>query len=171
MDILFLMIHFTLLMRKKFFSILLPNWLKKILTQSLVLQIPSKTIYQNTSWVEIFKLESREYAIPRKSEENILDNNYGFAEEQLHEIHEAENILDNNFFVHSNGSVHNTDIDVCYAFVEYDDFTGVENAIKASTIEISGHQLYIEGRRPNRNGFSRGSMCLTLTIAITYITF
>ncbi|XP_031098792.1 nuclear transport factor 2-like isoform X1 [Ipomoea triloba] len=48
------------------------------------------------------------------------------------------------------------DIDVCYAFVEFEDVTSVQNAIKASTVLIGGHQLYIEGRRPNRNSFSRG---------------
>ncbi|GAA0165808.1 RNA metabolism protein [Lithospermum erythrorhizon] len=227
-------------------------------------------------------LQAREYTTPGKIEENIPANNYGFAEEQLQEISEPEHILDNNFGIHSNGSLHNTvnavhehlptpiqepveeiqkhtyasilakaqstkvvqpssfkgnassewldiseppsqpsvvssnhfersvmdtveepsaveddvefksvyvrnvpstmaaseieeefrkfgklspagvairtrkDIDVCYAFVEYEDIISVQNAIKASTIEIGGHQLYIEGRRPNRNGLSRG---------------
>ncbi|GKE36551.1 putative G3BP-like protein isoform X1, partial [Tanacetum coccineum] len=32
------------------------------------------------------------------------------------------------------------DINVCYAFVEYEDITGVNNAIKASTVEIAGQQ-------------------------------
>lgn len=227
-------------------------------------------------------LQAREYAALGKIEEKSPVNSYGFVEEQLQEIPEAENILDNDFGIHSNGSLHNAvnavkdhfpaaieepagepqkhtyasilakgqstpvvqpssfkgnapsewqdisdppsqpsvassnhfersltdyveepsaveddvefksvyvrnvpttmaaseieeefkkfgklspagvairtrkDIDVCYAFVEYDDITGVQNAIKASTIEIGGHQLYIEGRRPNRNGLSRG---------------
>uniref|UniRef100_A0A0V0IID8 Putative ovule protein n=1 Tax=Solanum chacoense TaxID=4108 RepID=A0A0V0IID8_SOLCH len=48
------------------------------------------------------------------------------------------------------------DIDVCYAFVEFEDVTGVQNAIEASTVQIGGHQLYIEGRRPNRNNLIRG---------------
>ncbi|KAI3511484.1 hypothetical protein L1887_18638 [Cichorium endivia] len=43
------------------------------------------------------------------------------------------------------------DIDVCYAFVEFEDMTGVQNAIKASTVEIGGQQVYIEGRRANRS--------------------
>ncbi|EPS73243.1 hypothetical protein M569_01512, partial [Genlisea aurea] len=43
------------------------------------------------------------------------------------------------------------DIDVCYAFVEFEDASGVQNAIKASVVQIGGHQLYIEGRRLNRN--------------------
>ncbi|XP_051129951.1 nuclear transport factor 2-like isoform X2 [Andrographis paniculata] len=47
------------------------------------------------------------------------------------------------------------DIDVCYAFVEFEDSVGVHNAIKASMVEISGHPLYIEGRRPNRNNSVR----------------
>ncbi|KAL8486709.1 hypothetical protein ACS0TY_022950 [Phlomoides rotata] len=48
------------------------------------------------------------------------------------------------------------DIDVCYAFVEFDDIFGVQNAIKASMVDIGGHELYIEGRRPNRNNAIRG---------------
>ncbi|CAK9139559.1 unnamed protein product [Ilex paraguariensis] len=48
------------------------------------------------------------------------------------------------------------DIDVCYAFVEFEDITGVQNAVKASTVQIAGHQLYIEGRRANRSYSSRG---------------
>ncbi|KAK6122797.1 hypothetical protein DH2020_043459 [Rehmannia glutinosa] len=48
------------------------------------------------------------------------------------------------------------DIDVCYAFVEFEDISGVQNAIKASTVQIGAHQLYIEGRRPNRNNSIRG---------------
>ncbi|GFP83424.1 putative g3bp-like protein [Phtheirospermum japonicum] len=48
------------------------------------------------------------------------------------------------------------DIDVCYAFVEFEDIVGVQNAIKASTVQISGHQLYIEERRPNRHTSFRG---------------
>ncbi|XP_027165240.1 putative G3BP-like protein [Coffea eugenioides] len=48
------------------------------------------------------------------------------------------------------------DIDICYAFVEFEDIAGVQNAIKASTVQIAGHQLYIEGRRPNRGIPIRG---------------
>ncbi|KAL3506233.1 hypothetical protein ACH5RR_031615 [Cinchona calisaya] len=48
------------------------------------------------------------------------------------------------------------DIDICYAFVEFEDIAGVQNAIKASTVQIDGHQLYIEGRRPNRGIPIRG---------------
>ncbi|XP_019180548.1 PREDICTED: uncharacterized protein LOC109175679 isoform X4 [Ipomoea nil] len=48
------------------------------------------------------------------------------------------------------------DFDVCYAFVEFEDVSSVQNAIKASFVEIGGHQLYIEGRRPNRNNLYRG---------------
>ncbi|XP_047960057.1 nuclear transport factor 2-like [Salvia hispanica] len=48
------------------------------------------------------------------------------------------------------------DIDVCYAFVEFEDISGVQNAIKASVVNIGGYELYIEGRRPNRNNSIRG---------------
>ncbi|CAA2964658.1 G3BP isoform X2 [Olea europaea subsp. europaea] len=48
------------------------------------------------------------------------------------------------------------DIDVCYAFVEFEDISGVQNAVKASMVQIGGHQLHIEGRRPNRINLTRG---------------
>ncbi|KAL2530859.1 Nuclear transport factor 2 (NTF2) family protein with RNA binding (RRM-RBD-RNP motif) domain [Forsythia ovata] len=48
------------------------------------------------------------------------------------------------------------DIDVCYAFVEFEDISGVQNAVQAYSVEIGGHQLYIEGRRPNRSNPTRG---------------
>ncbi|KAG7536539.1 Nuclear transport factor 2 eukaryote [Arabidopsis suecica] len=41
---------------------------------------------------------------------------------------------------------------VCYAFVEFEDMTSVENAIKASPIYLGGRQVYIEERRPNPAG-------------------
>jgi hypothetical protein len=44
------------------------------------------------------------------------------------------------------------DIDAFYAFVEFEDITGVQNAIKAFSVDICGQQVYIEGRRPSRNG-------------------
>ncbi|KAM7488491.1 hypothetical protein LguiB_025975 [Lonicera macranthoides] len=52
------------------------------------------------------------------------------------------------------------DLDVCYAFVEFEDITGVQNAIKASTVEVGGQQVYIEGRRPNRSSTFRGGSTL-----------
>ncbi|KAL2463516.1 Nuclear transport factor 2 (NTF2) family protein with RNA binding (RRM-RBD-RNP motif) domain [Forsythia ovata] len=48
------------------------------------------------------------------------------------------------------------DIDVCYAFVEFEDISGVQNAVKASMVQIGGHQLHIEGRRPSRINLTRG---------------
>ncbi|XP_071720603.1 nuclear transport factor 2-like [Rutidosis leptorrhynchoides] len=47
------------------------------------------------------------------------------------------------------------DLDVCYAFVEFEDISGVHNAIKASTVEIGGQQVFIEGRRANKNNVYR----------------
>ncbi|EOA13372.1 hypothetical protein CARUB_v10026409mg [Capsella rubella] len=41
---------------------------------------------------------------------------------------------------------------VCYAFVEFEEMTSVENAIKASPIYLGGRQVYIEERRPNPAG-------------------
>lgn len=49
------------------------------------------------------------------------------------------------------------DVGVCYAFVEFEDMTGVQNAIKAGSVQIAGRQIYIEERRPNSNIPSRGA--------------
>ncbi|XP_027365654.1 putative G3BP-like protein isoform X2 [Abrus precatorius] len=48
------------------------------------------------------------------------------------------------------------DVGVCYAFVEFEDMTGVHNAVKAGSVEVAGRQVYIEERRPNSNIPSRG---------------
>ncbi|MED6189450.1 hypothetical protein PIB30_096106 [Stylosanthes scabra] len=48
------------------------------------------------------------------------------------------------------------DVGVCYAFVEFEDMTGVHNAVKAVSVEVGGRQVYIEERRPNSNIPSRG---------------
>lgn len=45
---------------------------------------------------------------------------------------------------------------VCYAFVEFEDIPGVQNAIKASPIQLGGRQVYIEERRANSSSTSRG---------------
>ncbi|KAJ0967497.1 hypothetical protein J5N97_024414 [Dioscorea zingiberensis] len=44
---------------------------------------------------------------------------------------------------------------VYYAFVEFDDILGVQNALKASPLEINGRQIHVEARRPN-SGATRG---------------
>ncbi|KAM6565590.1 hypothetical protein CsatA_024718 [Cannabis sativa] len=56
------------------------------------------------------------------------------------------------------------DVGICYAFVEFEDITGVQNAVQAATVQIAGRQVYIEERRPNsipsrlaRRGRGRGS--------------
>ncbi|CAL9079744.1 unnamed protein product, partial [Musa textilis] len=46
--------------------------------------------------------------------------------------------------------------DVFYAFIEYEDAIGVQNALKASPIQLNGRLIHVEGRRPN-SGASRGS--------------
>ncbi|OMO64999.1 hypothetical protein CCACVL1_21587 [Corchorus capsularis] len=55
-------------------------------------------------------------------------------------------------------------VGVCYAFVEFEDIAAVQNAIKASPIQLAGRQVFIEERRPNssstrggRRGRGRGS--------------
>ncbi|KAJ6790793.1 putative G3BP-like protein [Iris pallida] len=44
---------------------------------------------------------------------------------------------------------------VFYAFVEFEDAIGVQNAIKSSPVQLNGRSLHVQGRRPN-NGTSRG---------------
>ncbi|MED6147526.1 hypothetical protein PIB30_044710 [Stylosanthes scabra] len=44
------------------------------------------------------------------------------------------------------------EIGVCYAFVEFEDIIGVQNALQASPIQLAGRQVYIEERRPNSGG-------------------
>ncbi|CAI0383141.1 unnamed protein product [Linum tenue] len=51
------------------------------------------------------------------------------------------------------------DVGVCYAFVEFEDMSGVHKAVKAGSAEVAGRQVYIEERRPNSNippRFGRG---------------
>ncbi|KAK2999911.1 hypothetical protein RJ639_022838 [Escallonia herrerae] len=48
------------------------------------------------------------------------------------------------------------DIGVCYAFVEFEDVESVQNAIKASPIQLVGRQVYIEERRANSSSTLRG---------------
>ncbi|XP_068665879.1 nuclear transport factor 2-like [Aristolochia californica] len=43
------------------------------------------------------------------------------------------------------------DLGVCYAFVEFDDIPGAQNAVKASPIQFAGRQVHIEERRTNTN--------------------
>ncbi|KAJ9543271.1 hypothetical protein OSB04_022978 [Centaurea solstitialis] len=50
------------------------------------------------------------------------------------------------------------DVGVCFAFVEFDDAEGVQKAIEASPIQLAGRQVYIEERRANSSGGSRGGM-------------
>ncbi|CAO2839795.1 unnamed protein product [Amaranthus hypochondriacus] len=50
------------------------------------------------------------------------------------------------------------EIGVCFAFVEFEDMSGVQNAIKSSPIELLGRQVYIEERRPSSNNSSRGGV-------------
>ncbi|XP_020586413.1 putative G3BP-like protein [Phalaenopsis equestris] len=42
-----------------------------------------------------------------------------------------------------------------YAFVEFEDAVGVQNALKASPVQLNGRLVHVEGRRPN-SGASRG---------------
>ncbi|GJV91395.1 putative G3BP-like protein [Tanacetum coccineum] len=48
------------------------------------------------------------------------------------------------------------DVGVCFAFVEFEDVSGVHKAIEASPIQLAGRQVYIEERRANSSGGSRG---------------
>ncbi|KAJ1416656.1 RNA-binding domain superfamily [Sesbania bispinosa] len=50
------------------------------------------------------------------------------------------------------------EIGVCYAFVEFEDVVGVQNALQASPIQLAGRQVYIEERRPNSGSAGRGGI-------------
>ncbi|KAG9446827.1 hypothetical protein H6P81_012955 [Aristolochia fimbriata] len=43
------------------------------------------------------------------------------------------------------------DLGVCYAFVEFEDILGAQNAVKGSPVQLCGRQVHIEERRPNAN--------------------
>ncbi|EOX94325.1 Nuclear transport factor 2 family protein with RNA binding domain [Theobroma cacao] len=47
-------------------------------------------------------------------------------------------------------------VGVCYAFVEFEDILAVQNAIRASPIQLAGRQVYIEERRPNSSSTRGG---------------
>ncbi|XP_043721859.1 nuclear transport factor 2-like isoform X2 [Telopea speciosissima] len=51
---------------------------------------------------------------------------------------------------------HRKEFGVCYAFVEFEDAFGVQNAIQASPIQLGGRQIHIEERRANSNSIYRG---------------
>ncbi|GAB2281829.1 hypothetical protein Dimus_016393 [Dionaea muscipula] len=48
------------------------------------------------------------------------------------------------------------DVGVCFAFVEFEDMTGVQTAIQASPIQLLGRLIYIEQRRDGNNSAPRG---------------
>ncbi|XP_004493824.1 nuclear transport factor 2-like [Cicer arietinum] len=48
------------------------------------------------------------------------------------------------------------EIGVCYAFVEFEDIVGVQNALQASPIQLAGRPIYIEERRPSSSSAVRG---------------
>lgn len=48
------------------------------------------------------------------------------------------------------------EIGVCYAFVEFEDVVGTQNALQASPIQLAGRPIYIEERRPSTSSATRG---------------
>ncbi|KAK1266237.1 hypothetical protein QJS04_geneDACA000077 [Acorus gramineus] len=48
------------------------------------------------------------------------------------------------------------DAGICYAFVEFEDLVGVQNAIQGSPIQLGGRQVHIEERRPNSSSIRGG---------------
>ncbi|KAL5135176.1 putative G3BP-like protein [Glycine soja] len=56
------------------------------------------------------------------------------------------------------------EIGVCYAFVEFEDIVGVQNALQASPIQLAGRQVYIEERRPNSVGAARGGRIRVMAV-------
>ncbi|XP_021763307.1 ras GTPase-activating protein-binding protein 2-like isoform X1 [Chenopodium quinoa] len=48
------------------------------------------------------------------------------------------------------------DLGICYAFVEFEDISSAQNAIKNSPIELLGRPIYIDPRKPGGSSSSRG---------------
>ncbi|KAL8146873.1 nuclear transport factor 2-like [Apium graveolens] len=46
------------------------------------------------------------------------------------------------------------EVGVCFAFVEFEDVESVQNAIRASPLQLVGRQVYVEERRPSSNSSS-----------------
>ncbi|OMP03218.1 hypothetical protein COLO4_10570 [Corchorus olitorius] len=57
-------------------------------------------------------------------------------------------------------------VGVCYAFVEFEDIAAVQNAIKASPIQLAGRQVFIEERRPNSSSTRGGTYTVNIDAAI-----
>lgn len=53
-------------------------------------------------------IQSMEFTAPLKIEENGSINGYNYPEEQIQQVPETEKILEENFAVHSNGSLQGT---------------------------------------------------------------
>ena len=53
-------------------------------------------------------IQSREFTSPAKIEENGPMNNYTYQEEHIQQVPETEKIIEENFAVHSNGSIQGT---------------------------------------------------------------
>ncbi|KAI0519655.1 hypothetical protein KFK09_007109 [Dendrobium nobile] len=47
------------------------------------------------------------------------------------------------------------EVGVFYAFIEFEDVVGIQNALMASSVLLNGRIIHVEGRRPN-SGASRG---------------
>ncbi|KAL6651030.1 hypothetical protein ACP70R_009955 [Stipagrostis hirtigluma subsp. patula] len=45
---------------------------------------------------------------------------------------------------------------VFFGFVEFEDMSGIHNALNASPIELNGRLVHVEERRPNSSGYPRG---------------
>ncbi|KAG6748929.1 hypothetical protein POTOM_048867 [Populus tomentosa] len=79
------------------------------------------------------------------------------AEEIEEEFKQFGRIKPDGVFVRNRKDV----VGVCYAFVEFEDLLSVQNAIKASPIQLAGRPVYIEERRSSSSIASRGgSMCI-----------
>ncbi|XVE77980.1 hypothetical protein DITRI_Ditri13aG0107500 [Diplodiscus trichospermus] len=74
------------------------------------------------------------------------------ATEIEHEFKNFGRIKPDGVFIRNRKDV----VGVCYAFVEFEDIFAVQNAIKASPIQLAGRQVYIEERRPNSSSTRGG---------------
>ncbi|KAJ0699022.1 putative Ras GTPase-activating protein-binding protein [Helianthus annuus] len=91
-----------------------------------------------------------------------LDYSPKYGQEILQEFKNFGRIKQDGVFIKNR-----KDVGICFAFVEFEDMSGVQKAIEASPIQIAGKQVYIEERRANSSTSSRGgSMCLLVLLNI-----
>ncbi|KAI4318175.1 hypothetical protein L6164_025978 [Bauhinia variegata] len=124
-------------------------------------QAPQTSIQQPTSSANAFKRSETDVVeeVPATEDEDGIKSVYVKNLPPTVSASEIEEEFKNFGRTRPDGVVirSSKDFGVCYAFVEFEDMTGVHNAVKAASVHIAGRQVFIEERRPNSNrGGRRG---------------